>query len=325
MENNIKFSIIVPVYNVELYLEESIDSILGQTYKEYELLLIDDGSTDTSGVICDAYAKKDSRVRVFHQSNLGLSMARNTGIDNARGKYLIFLDSDDYWHDNRVLDKIDARLNMNHADVLSFNYVKFTEKAFEKPYFGHLNDMPIELPKKETLKYQIENDLWIPCAWNKVIKRILFDEKRLRFKPGITSEDIDWCLRLAFEANSFDYIADVIVCYRQRLTSISKHITVKKIDMLIDNIETCLELLKNSSGKAQILKPYISYQYGTAVYLLSTINRNSEYKRLLERLNKNKHILNWSKNYKIRMIRTINSIGGWNLVMLLLKLREKMK
>lgn len=325
MKNGFKFSIIVPVYNVELYLKKCIDSVLGQTYREYELILIDDGATDRSGVICDEFAEKDGRIRVIHQSNFGLSSARNKGIVSAKGDYLIFLDSDDYWRNDQVLDKINARLNMNHADVLSFNYVKFTEQAFEKPYFSQINDMPRGLSKKETLKYQIENDLWIACAWNKVVKRELFSEEKLRFRPGITSEDIDWCLRLALQADYFDYITDVVVCYRQRLTSISKHVTVNKIDMLINNIETCLDILEKNSDKAKLLRPYISYQYGTAVYLVSTIERNEEYKQLLGRLNKNKHVLKWSKNQKIRLLYSMNLVGGFNLVMLLLRLREKIR
>ena len=90
-------SIIVPVYNVELYLEECIESIIAQTYKDVEIILIDDGSTDKSGAICDKIALKDERIIVVHKVNGGLSSARNLGIEIAQGKYIIFVDSDDYW------------------------------------------------------------------------------------------------------------------------------------------------------------------------------------------------------------------------------------
>lgn len=325
MENNIKFSIIVPVYNVENYLRDSIDSILEQTYKEYEIILIDDGSTDSSGVICDEYSEKDRRVRVFHQENQGLSVARNQGIDYAKGQYLLFLDSDDYWYNKQALEIIAVRLKKSCVDVLSFNYIKFTDNNFESPYFKQKDNMPLELLKMDTLEYQIENDLWIACAWNKVIKRKLFEDKNLYFKNGVTSEDIDWCLRLALTAESFDFIKAVIVCYRQRATSISKDITVRKIDMLIDNIENCLNILEKDKEKSKVLKPYVSYQYGTALYYVSTINEKEEYNRLLSRLKKNKHILRWSKNYKIRWIGFVYSIGGMKFVMALLRLRERIK
>ena len=91
-----KVTVIVPVYNVEQYLRRCIDSILAQTFGDLELILVDDGSADSSGVICDAYAEKDSRVKVIHQKNSGVSAARNTGLDAAEGEYIAFVDSDDH-------------------------------------------------------------------------------------------------------------------------------------------------------------------------------------------------------------------------------------
>lgn len=325
MDKEIHFSVIVPVYNVEPYLPKCIESVLEQSYSALELILIDDGSTDQSGLICDAFAQKDGRVRVIHQDNAGLSMARNKGMDCATGDYLIFLDSDDYWHDDQVLDKIALRLKRNGADVLSFNYVKFTDEAFEKPYFGTKESMPLDMPKEKTFTYQVENDLWLACAWNKVIKRALFADGTLSFRPKITSEDIDWCLRLALQADRFDFLADVVVCYRQRRTSISKSMTAEKLDMLLDNIELCLNLMEAAEEKANLLRPYLGYQYGTAVYLVASMHDSADYRRLFRRVNSWKHLLSWSNNRKIRMMRWICSIGGLNLVMMLLRLREKIR
>ena len=95
-ENKPFFSVIVPVYNVEKYLHRCVDSILAQSYSDFEVLLVDDGSMDKSGTICDDYALKDNRIRVFHQANAGVSAARNKGIDEAKGEYVVFVDSDDY-------------------------------------------------------------------------------------------------------------------------------------------------------------------------------------------------------------------------------------
>lgn len=96
MDNNVKVSVIIPIYNSEEYLHKCIDSVLAQTYENFELLLINDGSKDSSGTICDEYAEKDKRVRVFHQENAGVSAARNKGLDNARGRWVTFIDSDDW-------------------------------------------------------------------------------------------------------------------------------------------------------------------------------------------------------------------------------------
>lgn len=322
MKNTIKFSIIVPVYNVELYLEKCINSILNQTYKNYELILIDDGSTDSSGKICDNYIDCNQFIRVIHQANLGLSSARNKGIEIAKGQYIIFLDSDDYWYSDDVLSKLNDRLSFNEADVLSFNYIKFTDELFEKEYFENSTNMPLNI-KGSTLKYLMDNELWIACAWNKAIKRELFLNNNLEFKNGITSEDIDWCLRLALYADKFDYINDIIVCYRQRQASISNSIDVIKTDTLIDNIENCLNILNNEQDEAEMLTPYISYQYGTALYRVSAINNRNEYKRLVDRLKKNKSLLKRSDNKKIRLLNTVCSIGGINFALFLLKIRKK--
>lgn len=322
MRESIKFSIIIPVYNVQVYLEQCIKSVLDQTYKDYELILIDDGSTDQSGVLCDAYGEKDSRIRVIHQNNGGLSAARNRGIQMAAGDYIIFLDSDDYWKDKDVLEKIYHRLRATNSDVLSFNYMKFQDNVFETPYFSQTGDMPANVKENDALNYLVQQNLWIACAWNKAIKRKLFAENNLKFQVGITSEDIDWCLRLAMKAKSFDYIDDVVVCYRQRATSISNSVTAEKIDMLLNNIDTCLELLKDDPEKAQILKPYVAYQYGTALHHTAAMKRHEEYKGLIQCLEQKKYMLQWSKNRKLRMIHFADAIGGMKLVMFLLRLRQ---
>ena len=120
-----KISVIVPVYNTEQYLRRCIDSVLAQTYQDFELLLIDDGSTDSSGAICDEYAARDSRVRVFHKVNGGVSSARNVGLDNARGEWVTFVDSDDYIEEN-FLKSFEGNLD---ADLVVGNTVLITLPA----------------------------------------------------------------------------------------------------------------------------------------------------------------------------------------------------
>ena len=120
--NNPFVSIIVPVYNTEKYLCRCIDSILSQTYTDFELLLINDGSKDNSGIICDEYSIKDSRVRVFHKKNGGLSSARNLGIQNIRGVYTIFVDSDDFWLKSNSLSVLIDAAKIFRCDVVRGEY-----------------------------------------------------------------------------------------------------------------------------------------------------------------------------------------------------------
>ena len=126
-----KFSIIVPVYNVEKYVKQCINSILSQTYINYELILVDDGSTDSSGSICDSF-KNNKLIKVFHKKNGGLSDARNYGFKKAEGEYVIFLDSDDYWIDNDFLSNINKMLIKKNYDLIIFNTIKYFDESEKK-------------------------------------------------------------------------------------------------------------------------------------------------------------------------------------------------
>lgn len=123
-------SVIIPVYNVESYLRECIDSVLCQTYKNFEIILVNDGSTDSSGEICDEYVDKDERVTVIHKKNEGPSKTRNTGLDNANGRYIYFLDSDDYI-ENNTLELLLDTAETNGADLVFFDALSFTDDGSE--------------------------------------------------------------------------------------------------------------------------------------------------------------------------------------------------
>ena len=214
MESSNVFTIVIPVFNVIEYLSQCVQSVLLQEFYDYEIVLVDDGSTDGSGECCDELARHDNRIQVIHQENQGLSAARNTGICAAGGKYVMFLDSDDYWKDKTVLNKISERLFKTHPDVLCFNFEKTDGITAQGVNFQSIGSMPVGIKAEDSFRYITEHDLWIACAWNKAIRRELFRDGKLCFRENITSEDIDWCMRLALLAESFDYIEDVIVCYR---------------------------------------------------------------------------------------------------------------
>ena len=182
MSNSVFFSVIIPVYNVASYLTECLDSVLSQSYRNFEVILVDDGSTDSGGSICDEYAQKDRRIHVIHQNNSGLSAARNVGIALAVGDYILFLDSDDYWRDHSVLSILANRLEVRRAQVLSYNFAKFNTKKEYTPYFSSPS---LSLESTNALSYITCHNLWIACAWNKAIERKLFHDNRLRFVEGI--------------------------------------------------------------------------------------------------------------------------------------------
>lgn len=172
-----KISVIVPVYNVERYLPRCLDSILAQTFTDFELLLIDDGSKDNSGHICDEYAKVDNRIRVFHNENRGVSSARNTGLDNACGEWITFIDSDDYVEDN-FLEKLFQSTN---SDLKISGYTSFGCYNEEKIYcttFISKNEIGMCLSK-------FLNDHIFRVPWAKLFRLNIINNNKLRFDTNL--------------------------------------------------------------------------------------------------------------------------------------------
>ncbi|MBQ8851820.1 MAG: glycosyltransferase [Oscillibacter sp.] len=183
---NPSVSIIVPVYNAEAALRRCIESILHQTYSDFELLLVDDGSRDSSGVICDEYAAKDARIRVFHKENGGVSAARNLALDNARGTYLQFLDSDDWVTPDAT--RLFLRAAEEHqADlVISDFYRVVGERVSVK---GDIEEDAV-LSQEEYAEHMMANpaDFYYGVLWNKLYRRDIVESHRLRM-----NEEINWC------------------------------------------------------------------------------------------------------------------------------------
>lgn len=173
-----EFSIIVPIYKVEKYLEICIDSIIGQSFCNFELILVDDGSPDTCGEICDRYSSSDTRVKVVHKENGGLSSARNAGLDIATGKYVIFIDSDDFWDDASALEHIHINLTETDADVLVFTAKRYYESEDKYTYIITSDVDRTKIIDKDvnaSIRYMIENNIYRAAAWNKVVKKSIID------------------------------------------------------------------------------------------------------------------------------------------------------
>ena len=177
-------SIIVPVYNVEKYLNRCFDSILNQTFTDFELILVDDGSTDNSGIICYEYKTKDNRIKVIHKENGGLSSARNAGLDIARGKYIGFVDSDDFINKDMYKILFDT-IQANNSDMVICDYYKVNEDDINK--FRNLKCNCENIKIKNLNNLESIDNLFLTgekfiYAWNKLYKRELFND--LRYEKG---------------------------------------------------------------------------------------------------------------------------------------------
>lgn len=319
----IRFSVVIPVYKVEPYLDECVSSVVMQRFRDLEVILVDDGSPDNCGKMCDDWAEKDNRIRVVHQENGGLSAARNTGIRNAAGEYVLFLDSDDWWADADVLGTIDAQLQKTPVDVVSYNYRKSYHDKLEPLYF------PETLPdsqQSETLAQMTQGDRWINGACNKAIRRELLVAENLYFRTGITSEDIDWTLRLALKSRSFAFVNVCVFIYRQHASSISHSATPKKIECLCNNVCECVRLLNEAeANRAELMKPFVAYQYGTLFYNVAALPAAERSQMLMKNVKQMRHLLTWSNNSKVRLIRLCNQLFGLKITFWVLRMRQRLQ
>ena len=183
MENTIKISVIVPIYKVEQYIKKCIESIINQNYHNLEIILVDDGSPDNCGDICEQYAKTDNRIIVIHKNNGGLSSARNAGIDICSGDYIMFVDSDD-WIEKNFCEKALSDILEKKVDCLSFGYYKH----FKDKVVTNITKCPRYLSAEEAIKSIVNlDDTIYNFAWNKIYKRNIFE--RIRYPEGKLFED----------------------------------------------------------------------------------------------------------------------------------------
>lgn len=211
-------SVIVPVYNVEPYLTACVESVLRQTYSNLEVILLDDGSTDGSGRLCDGFAQKDARVRAVHQQNSGVSAARNAGLDMAKGDYLYFLDGDD-WALETMVEETVSIMEAGGYDLCAWG-MNIVQEGAEDIYFGRwkreLFQFPSEAEKRRFLCRWV-----LPCrvGWSvycRVFRRDIIRRFHLRFDTGLTLfEDLDFFVRYLSHCRNLYYVPKPLYAYRQ--------------------------------------------------------------------------------------------------------------
>lgn len=271
-------SVIIPVFNVKPYLCECLDSVLRQSYRELEIIIVDDGSTDGSGFICDNYQKMDSRIKVIHQENLGLSAARNTGLNAMHGEIVSFLDSDDALLPNMIETMVDNMTSANADIVVCGYYVRHTDKHMKKSQLSvKFSKNAMIIPSEEALRSIVKGRINV-TVWNKIYKKSLLE--RLRFEEGHVYEDLLIMPHIIERANRVMIIEDSLVLYRKRSNSISSsrstrnsidHLYSKKKleDYIINNTPRVFTekhrkmIVSNCSFKGKIL--YAIYKFNPRI------------------------------------------------------------
>lgn len=270
MENN-KISIIVPVYKVEQYLERCVNSLINQTYKNIEIILVDDGSPDQCPKMCDYYASEDSRIKVIHKKNGGLSDARNTGLRIATGEYIMYVDSDDYIEKNSCEKLVKAMIENVDLVVGAYNEIR-NGRLIKKRHSNILQNKVYNA--KEYVIASIDRDEWYAPAWLNLYNKSFLINNDLFYKVGIYFEDMEMLPRLFLANPKIAYVDYPFYNYVIRENSImTSNCSSEKIKMTMDIYANWLKLF-SKVGDLQ----YRTYLYGILVkYYIATARQRNIY------------------------------------------------
>lgn len=293
-----RISIIVPIYNVEKYLRRCIENLINQTYKNIEIILIDDGSSDNCHAICDEYQKIDNRIKVIHKINEGLSVARNVGMQIATGEYILFVDSDDYIELN-TCSKFENVLNNIKPEIIVGNAIKVENNI--KKLIKHTSENFKIISGKEYLKKELKNNSMEMIVWLNLYKKEFLLNNNLFFKKGFLHEDEEFTPRVFLKAKTVLPVDIVFYNYLIRessiMTSKNKIKNLEHIHKICEELDLIYNALDDTKLK-KLLKDSLFNKYlGKLQEVYVKDNENFKLELVDKRLLKNKA---YSKINKLR-------------------------
>lgn len=255
-----KISAIVPIYKVEEYLERCVSSIINQSFREFELILVNDGSPDRCGEICDAYAAKDDRIKVIHKENGGLSDARNAGLKISQGEFIVFIDSDD-WITESFFEKMLFVQSMTNADIVECGIIRtdcFTAKK-------EIEEITLEYREYHTLeafRLLIQDNVFHQYVWNKMYRRTVIGD--IFFEKGKTNEDEFWTYQVFGETKKVVWMNLPLYYYFQRNTSImGSGYSIKRLDAIEAKVQRQVYIKKRYAELEKCAKRNL---FGSCIY-----------------------------------------------------------
>ncbi len=321
-----KFSVIIPVYKFPDYLPQCVDSVLKQEFTDFELILVDDGSPDNCGEICDEYAKKDSRVVVIHKENGGAADARNCGIREAKGEYLCFLDGDDYWVDERILTKINEKIKEKKVDIVQLGYTFYYQ--LQDKYGGGMVAQDrdyLSLTDAEILLKLVQDGTLNPSAWGMCLSREFVCDNGLYFVRGRIIEDIGWMINMMSLSPRITVVADKVYVYRkERMGSVTATMGNKHLADHCDVIEKSIQLLEGIENDVKYpLMNYLMYQ--TLICIALTCRKRVRLTKLEKKELRNrlkiicqKNIKKYKEDRRVKLAVKIYSIFGFGVMVKIL-------
>lgn len=316
------FSIVIPVYNTVWELERCVNSITMQTFSDYEVILVDDGSTDGSGALCDRLAESDHRIKVIHKENGGCSEARNTGIRAAVGKYLMFVDSDDMWDDVNALEMLHRIVFTRAVDIVCFGVSIYNED-------GELVKVrKVELPENDSsdkisvLQELIYRNQYFSACYARVYDRRFLLDNDLFFVAGLLCEDIEWSARVMIQCDMVSiYQGQFYKRIQRRTGSQTASLSEKNIQAILYSIESGVQYAREHCENETLLELYLeywAYQYAMLLGFAPIMKKTSEYSDFYHRLRQLVWLLRYDHVGKVRIVSKLESIVGLRVVIALL-------
>lgn len=310
-------SVIVPVYNIEIYLRECIDSLINQTYKNIEIIIVDDGSTDSSSIICDEYAKKYSFIKAYHKTNGGLSDARNYGIVRATGKYLCFVDSDDFVENNFIYE-LWKNIKNYKCQISSCAFLHYYSNNVK--IYKCKKNITKKYLKEDALKYLNIDGYFSDSVCNKMFDKVLFNE--IKFPIAKKYEDRRTIYRLIDVSNGLAYTSKPLYNYRQREGSIIHN--PKNDDELIQATKEIYDFIeKKYKNLLKYAKQHLLFAYITIYNKRLIENNQSKDKMYIESKKYFKNVSYYGLKIlkRIQLWLYINNIFIYNKLFSILKRR----
>lgn len=317
-----KFSIIIPVYNVKEYLEECLESIVNQSFKGFEVICVNDGSTDNSLEILQKYAKKDKRFKVLNQKNQGQGVARNNALNIANGEYILFVDPDDFIELN-MLEVLNERLDVQNIDVAFFDYQIFGENTKTKivRFMDEMkNNFNLNIDDNFIFNWQelVKNNFSSisMMVWNKVYSNKFIQDNNIRFAPNKHAEDHIFSISATLLANKISYIKKTLYYYRKRSDSSVNKVSEENF-CVFENIKILENFLKQNGLFEKYENNYRSYVVNILAWHYPQIPKKllSTYIRKTKQLLSNKEFSTFKKKIKgnFSLLEKLFSIKNLNI------------
>jgi glycosyltransferase involved in cell wall biosynthesis len=318
MKESPLISVVIPVYNVEKYLKECVASVLNQHFKDFEIILVDDGSTDNCEAICDTFSEKDLRVNVIHKKNEGVGLARNTGLKVATGKYIFFLDSDDFVEPNFFVELI-SETNRNF-DIIQFGFNRISKRGkyvnTSIPASAEIKSLPTE---KEKLALILDSGCGL-SVWDKLIKREFLLEQEIFFDNKKRGEDFTFIIKLYHHTKTIMVINKALINYRI-IMGTGKKFDPKLIQNHLDNFSSLKNLLDDKSLNS---KKYLRKIFSIWFFKVIPINIAANGALLLKEKIRSLEILRLDSNFSSFLNNMSNSaLSLFEKLMVFLFLNKK--